>query len=125
VAPGLAGCRAAGVPGTRCDRAAWRVYAVSDSSLARWGYDAAPRNSTGSAPIAEPVFLGGDELRAELVNSVKRYKSMRQFALAHGISPAIVSLTIAGKREPDRAVAAALGFVVHTSFIRIMENRNV
>jgi hypothetical protein len=79
----------------------------------------------GSAPIAEPVFLGGDELRAELVNSVKRYKSMRQFALAHGISPAIVSLTIAGKREPDRAVAAALGFVVHTSFIRIMENRNV
>jgi hypothetical protein len=79
----------------------------------------------GSAPIAEPVFLGGAELRTELVNSVKRYKSMRQFALAHGISPAIVSLTIAGKREPDRSIACALGYMPKMTFHKIMENRDV
>jgi hypothetical protein len=68
---------------------------------------------------ATPAFLGevsADDLRVELISTVGAYGSQRKFAAAHGISAAIVSLTLAGKRAPDAAIANALGYVVRTTF---------
>lgn len=64
-------------------------------------------------------MLTAADIRARLFTAVQRSGSQRAFAAKHGISNASVSLVLAGKREPDAAVANALGYVTRTFFTPI------
>ena len=63
--------------------------------------------------------INGHELTLKLSQAVNDAGGMKKFADAHGISCAIVSLTLSRTRPPNAAIANALGYTARMIFTPI------